>query len=492
MATRGKKHANAENIYYGDFSGGINLSLPAEALQKNEMQVARNFEFDPSTGAPKLRSGLVLMATLPNNIRSLAPVAGAGSLLVRCTDNKIYKLSEYTLSGQLGAINGDGDLSYAPWGDDDELVLAAGGKLSLFNGSTVSTVTESLAQNDFVFVKAGRVGTVNKASDEISYSGVGDITNWQFASVGETDMWTDADAISMSVGYKDGCKMVCVAPLTSDLMVFKCPQDQPGMGRIYRVTGDYPDWEVQDYSKGSSVCNHASTVTTTNDLLFLTAEGVASLGTVAAYGDIKMNWAGAKVNPRLAKEMDFANCRMWKMATASQVWVRTKPSETVWVYNYGIKDGAWTTFQFPGVVADACCVGDNRYIAIGRQIFRMEESFGTDNGQTYSGQIKMQGLRKLGMLLIKQVYIAYDSMADSVAKMKIEGHEIDLPLGGQLNDIASEDHDIANLDDDPLLSSTSASVRTRLNMRVWDATAEIEVTRGPFKLNAIGLEVAEV
>ena len=492
MATRGKKHGNAEDIYYGDFSGGVNLSLPAEALQNNEMQLARNFEFDQSTGAPRLRPGLVLMATLNAGIRSLAPIAGAGSLLVRCTDNKVYKLSEYTLSGALGMINGDAELTYAPWGDDDELVLAAGGKLSLFNGSTVSTVTESLDKNDFVFVKAGRVGTVNRESDEISYSGVGDITNWQFASVGETDMWTDADAISLFVGYKDGCKMVCVAPLTSDLMVFKSPKDQPGMGRIYRVTGNYPDWNVTDYSKGSSVCNNASTVTTTNDLLFLTSEGVASLGTVAAYGDIKMQWAGAKVNPRLSKEMDVNNCRMWKMASASQVWVRTKPSDTVWVYSYGINNGAWTTFQFPGVVADACCVGNDRYVAIGSQIFRMEDSFGTDNGQIFSGNIKMQGLRKLGMLLIKQAYIAYDSMADSVAKMKIEGHEINLPLGGQLNDIAHGDEDIANMDDDPLLSATSASVRTRLNMRVWDATAELEVTRGPFKLNAIGIEIAEV
>jgi len=492
MAVRSNKHTNSEQVYYGDFSGGLNLSVPAEALPKNEMQVAKNFEFDQSTGAPKLRSGLILMATLPGNIRNLAPVAGANSLLVRCNDNKVYKLSEYTLSGELGTVNGNGELSYAPWGDDDELVLAAGGKLSLFDGSTVSTVSESLDKNDFVFVKAGRVACLNKDSDDISYSGVGDITNWQFASVGETDIWTDADALSLTVGYKDGCRMVCVAPLTSDLMVFKCPQDQPGMGRIYRVTGNYPDWEVADYSTGSSVCNHASTVTTTNDLLFLTAEGVASLGTVAAYGDIKMQWAGAKVNPRISKEMDVANCRMWKMATASQVWVRTKASETVWVYNYGIGSGAWTTFKFPGVVADACCVGDSRYIAIGTQVFRMDDTSGTDNGQVFSGQIKMQGIRKLGMTLIKQAYIAYDSMADSIAKLKIEGHEISLPLGGQLNDVAVEDDDIASQDEDPLLSSTSASVRARMNIRVWDATAELEVARGPFKLNAIGLEVAEV
>ena len=61
MATKSNKHANAEQKYYGDFSGGLNLSLPAEGLAANEMQLCENFEYDPKTGALKLRAGLVLM-----------------------------------------------------------------------------------------------------------------------------------------------------------------------------------------------------------------------------------------------------------------------------------------------------------------------------------------------------------------------------------------------------------------------------------------------
>lgn len=491
MATLSNKHQNAEQLYYGDFSGGLNLALPPDALEVNEMQKAVNFEYDLSTGAPRLRAGLVLMATMQEKVRNILTVAGQSSILIRTISNKMYRLTDYSLSGVIGTLEGDGEISYAPWGESDELIMCAGGKLFFYNGETVDIVTESLPVNDQVYVKAGRVGCIHKGSDEITYSGVGDAHNWKLeSSLGDT--WTDADAVSLQVGYKDGCDMTCVAPLTTDLMVFKSPAGQPGMGRIYRVTGNYPDWVVLDHSSDSSACTHGSTATTNNDLLFITKEGIASLRTVTDYGDIKMQWAGAKVNPRIAKEMDVNNCMMWKMPSASQIWVRTKPTSRVWVLSYGIEKGAWTTFEFPEMLADACSVGSDRYVAIGTQIFRMDDMFGTDNGQPFTGIIKMQGIRKMGQILAKRSYIAYSSDAASIAKLNIENNMINLPLGGQVHDIAMLDTDFVFNDDDQLMTTTSASVRTRMNIRTWDATVEVYITRGPFKLNALGLEIAEV
>lgn len=491
MATKSNKHANAEQKYYGDFSGGLNLSLPAEGLAANEMQLAENFEYDAKTGALKLRAGLVLMGTLPSPVRDLVPVAGADAVLVRCDDNKLYRLDTYSLSGSLGVLSGEGRLSSVSWGDDSEVVLCAGSRLYNYDGSALAVVSESPSRNDFCFMRAGRLCVVDSSTDSISYSGVGDIHNWKFAS-DESGPWTDADALSLEVGYKDGCDLVAVAPLTSDLVVFKRPKDQPGLGKVYRVTGEYPEWQVKEHSSGSSAWNDRAWATTTNDLLFITAEGVASLGTVSDYGDIKMQWAGAKVNPRISREVG-PECCMWKMGSHSQAWVRAKASETLWVYSYGVgQGGAWTTFRFPGVVADACTTGSNRYVAIGSQIFQLDENFGTDNGQPFTGRIRMQGIRKLGMMVIKQVYVAYTSMAASEAKLVLEGYGLRLPLGGQLGDMAALDSDVAALDDDPLLSATSAAMRTRVNIRLWDATAELEVTRGPFTLTAVGLEVAEV
>jgi hypothetical protein len=493
MAVKSDKHANAEQIYYGDFSGGMNLSLPAEALEKNEMRVAENMEYDPSTGALKLRAGLALVGTLPSPIRNIAPVAGGSdAMLVRCTNNYMYRLKANSTPAACGSISGDGDLSCAPWGDGDELVLCAGKHLYYYDGSVVTEVASSPEKCDLTFVRNGRVGVVDSLTDAINYSGVGDCTNWQFASNGVDDPWTEADAISINVGYKDGCDLVCVAPLTTDLVVFKSPAGRPGAGRVYRVTGTYPNWEVKDVAQGSSAWNHKSAKPTTSDLLFLTAEGVASLGTVSDYGDVKMNWPGRKVNARISAEIG-ADCAMWRMPSASQIWVKSKAGNRVWVYSYGVgSGGAWTYFNFPDALIDACDTGINRYVAIGSSVYRLDDTASDDNGKAFSGLVRMGAIRKMGMILLKQIYVAYSSMSVSSAKFNIEGYKIALPLGGQLGHVAANDNEAAALDDEPLVSATSAAVRTRVNIRVWDATAELAIDHGPFNLNAIGLEVVEV
>lgn len=494
MATKSNKHANAEVVYYSNFLGGINLAVPAESVGTNEMQTAKNFEYDPRTGALKLRAGLVLMGTLPATVKDMAPIAGVNALLIRCEDNKVYKLAEYTLTGPYSTtIEGDGQLSYALWGDSNELILCAGSKLYHYKTSddSLSVVKESPDVNDFCFTRFGRVVSVEMSSDRLRFSGVGDVTNWIFESSDDHE-WSAVDALWIDVGYKDGCDLVACAPLMEDLVVFKRPAGQPGQGKIYRLVGSYPDWAVKDYSSGSSAWNHRSTATTTNDLLFITAEGVASLGTVSDYGDLKIGWAGAKVNPQVAAELS-KDCKLWKMPGKSQVWLSPKPSPRIYVYSYGVGErGAWTTFEFPSTIGDACECGGYRYVAVGAQIFRMDDMFGTDNGNSFNGELKMQAIRKQGMIVVKELYIAYNSMASSEANFIINGVKVPLPLGGQLHDIASLDEDIAALDDDELVTSVSATVRQRVNIRVWDATAEVTVVRGPFGLNAVGVGYAEV
>ena len=505
MAVRGTKHSGAEQRYFSDFSGGLNLSLPAEAIGANEFQEALNFEYDSRTGGLKLRDGLVLMGTLPAAVSDIAPVAGSDALLVRTSDKKLYKLADYSLSGPYDVLLlGDKVLSYALWGDANELVLCAGEKLYLYKSSDDSfvKVDSSPASCDFCFVRAGRVVVASADSDSLMYSGVGDVFNWQFETVQTAgadtaddasddvfDTWVDSDAVSLEVGYKDGCDMAAAAPLSTDIVVFKRPAGQPGQGRIYRVTGEYPDWVVKQQAVGASAWNSRSCATTTDDLLFLTSEGVASLGTVSDYGDVRMKWAGAKVNPRIASEVGSL-CRVWKMTGAGQVWVMPAPSARLYVYTYALK--AWTEFEFPGVVTDACEVGRYRYVAVGHQVFRLDPMFGTDNGNAFTGRLKFQGIRKHGMVLIKQFYVAYDSMAASEVCFVVNGHRVALPFGGQLHDVAVLDDDVAALDDSFLVSSFSASVRSRVNIRVWDGTAELEVQRGPFCVNAVGLEVSEV
>ncbi len=61
MAVLNNKHANVQRIFYSGFDGGLNLSVPNEALPKNELKEAMNVEFSPLTGCNEGagRSGLV-------------------------------------------------------------------------------------------------------------------------------------------------------------------------------------------------------------------------------------------------------------------------------------------------------------------------------------------------------------------------------------------------------------------------------------------------
>lgn len=52
-------HKNAQRVFYPAFDGGLNLSVPPETLQKNELKEAINVEFSPSTGAMTVRGGMV-------------------------------------------------------------------------------------------------------------------------------------------------------------------------------------------------------------------------------------------------------------------------------------------------------------------------------------------------------------------------------------------------------------------------------------------------
>lgn len=478
------KHSNAEPILYGDFSGGLNISVPAETVAKNEMQVCDNFEYNRDTGALKLRGGLVLIATLPGPIKDMVPVFGADAFLVRLENNKVYRVDQYAVSGILGTMNGDGPMSYAMWGDTNEILMCAGAKLYRYNGSTLVELSNSPERNDFVFVRTGRVVTADRTQDVLRYSGIGDPDNWNFDG-------TDADAVEIEVGYKDGNDMSAVIELTSDLVVFKTPQGLPGKGTIYRVFNEYPDWEVKFYSRGSSAWNHNSVASTTSDVIFITAEGIASLSTVTEYGDYKIGWPGKKVNNRISKELND-HCRMWKLGHRSQVWVRTGLTNKIWVYSYTVGRGAWTTFTFPDTLRDVCETGASTYVSVGAQVFRLDDMYGTDNGDPFVGRIKFQSILKQRMSLLKYVLVGYISMAESMAKLRIMGHDVNLPLGGQLHDIAYLDPDIAYLDDSPLVTAISATMRERINIRTWDATGELIVQRGPFALNLVGLEVAEV
>jgi hypothetical protein len=488
MAKLATKHGNAEIMTFSDFSGGLNLSKPAEFIANNEMRTADNLEFSANTGMLKLRGGMTPVYTFPNLVTDIFPIAGVDSMLVR-SGAEIYRFSNGAVIA-VGEVDGGLPGMYEFWGEDKDLLMAFGGHLHIYDGKTITRIqTEGAPTNvNTVAYRAGRVMITQTRSDAIKYSGVGDPMRW----TEDTDM----DSVSVDIGYKDGCDMTAIAEMAGEVLIFKCPPDQPEYGRIYRLQGNYPDWNIIPYAEGVSAWNPNAVVNISNNLLFITKEGLASLETMTEYGDFRQAWAGANINPALWNKLT-SQCRLWHIPPRGQVWLWDGKSNEIWVYHPQM-GGAWTKFIFHGPVTAVAHINDETYIAVGNVLYKMSDSYSKDQleqGEEHTipimGKWRPKTLIRRNQILVKGVTAGYISSIDSSAAVKVEGFNMPLPMTAQ-GDIAALDTDIAALDTDPLVPFQSSIMRRRCNIRKWEITPEIEITNGAFNLSFMNLEIAEV
>ena len=105
------------------------------------------------------------------------------------------------------------------------------------------------------------------------YSGVGDFNNWQEE--------TDADALFLEVGYKDGGNIIAGALTYGSIIVFK------DNGYIYRIYGDYPNWTVVKIAETDSITSNIYNMGGT--ILFGTKTGVKQISPTQVYGDFLLS-----------------------------------------------------------------------------------------------------------------------------------------------------------------------------------------------------------
>ncbi|GHV41943.1 hypothetical protein FACS1894187_23940 [Synergistales bacterium] len=466
------KHFNAELVTFADFTGGLNLSLPPESIAPNEMQECVNFEFAADTGLLRVRGGLEAVYTFSGAVTDIMKITESRTVLVR-SGGDIYKLyiapePEDVTATNIGTVDGDKPASYELWGDDGA-VMAFGGRLYVYDGASVTAVTSANAPTaaETVHISAGRVGVTESGADEIRYSGVGDAAMW-------TDNTQDASSSkSVQIGYKDGCNIKAVASIAGELIVFKCPDGEPELGRIYRLQGNYPDWAIVPYSRGSSAWNAQSVANVGSDVLFLTREGLGNLATVTEFGDYKLRWAGAKINPAMSKELSDG-CRLIHIPARSQVWAADGRSDTVWCYHYEIGGGAWTKLRFPGLVKSAATSHGEVFLSVGDTVWHMSSELERDDEDTpIAAVMKSKTIMRLNQILLKMVVGSFVSNATSDVTITVGGLELVLPAGSYEE-------------------MTASILRKRCNIRSEQLTAEVSVNNGIFSLSSLRLEIAEV
>lgn len=501
MARVSNKHKNAQRISYPSFNGGLNLSVPPESLERNELKIAENVEFSPMTGAMTVRGGLVWSGRFDSEIDCVVPVAGRRGFLVRRKGTKAVQFFQWEFIRPVsGTLTGDGEMSIVAWGD--EWLVASGGKLQRFtdeNAPQLITISSSPSECRSVFVRSGRVGVVSRedGDDVLRFSGVGDCTQWT-----EDDGHQDNPAIFIDIGYKDGMNIDAVVPLSRDLIVFKSPDGEPDKGTIFRLTGDYPEWAVVEAAHNTGTYNHKSIQAVANDVYYITVSGVASLSSVSQYGDIKAQWPDRKVSPSLTPLLNDT-AELWNVPVKQQLWILPeKGTKEIWILDYS--RGIWTTFKFPQAIMYATGVDNALYVFTGRDVYRVEDGFSVDNIRNDNGtftksaieaKMRMGTLIAGKQLLIKGVFASFGLFPGCTAELWLGKFHMTFTGGGAIDYIydAPNDTQKASEDYDPLYpTGGTLTSRRKCIVRDWAITPEVIITGGCCSLSTMGLETVEV
>lgn len=518
-------YASSNREFYPTFDGGLNLSVPNESLAKNELKEALNVEFSHGTGALTVRGGLVWSGNIDGGVNDVVPIPGERSFLVLGIYQK--RLSFFSWSNIWGIsekLTGTTDFSIAQW--DDYYLISSGKKLQKFYSSPpprLETISTSL-DSKFVFVREGRVGVVYR-EDTIVFSGLGDCTVWPtLNSKGELENNPNdpMDAQFIEIGYKDGMKIDAIVPLSKDLIIFKSPKNEPDKGTIWRLTGDFPDWQVLEVAHNTGTFSQKSVRVVGNDIFYLTPSGLAMLSTVTQYGEVRTSWPDRKVSKALVPLLR-SSAKLWDVTNKQQLWILPSDDQKlIWVFDY--TKGIWTQFTFPRVVKYVIEVDNLVYLIMDwdatvspsltvvnepASICRLCDGYSQD--EVKLGEIEdIVAKVRLGTILsgwqtlIKGIYASFYIMPQCKATLILDKFKMDFVSGVDVDYIYGDPSDppwsgLSNYsqeacnDNDPLFQEGGVMTsRMRCLVREWAITPEIEFKGGCSAISTLALERVEV
>ena len=475
-------------IVYPSFAGGLNLSVPPESLGVNELTVAENVEYSASTGAMTVRGGLMRLAGLGMESRTVAALPGRRGFIAAGEDNGTRYFTWNRVKSVTGSINGREEVSVAKW--DDCYLLASGGKLQKFTDRYEPRITTIAGSPDYcrmVFVHNGRVGVVT-SGNMIRFSAVGDCASWG------NDPEDESTGQYVEVGYKDGMSIDAVIPLSRDLIVFKSPEGEPDKGTIFRLTGDYPDWSVLEVAHNTGTYSPRSVQAVGNDVYYVGVTGLASLSAVTSYGDIQATWPDKKVNAVLRR----SDAELWHIPAKQQLWLKAqKGTRKVWVLDYGA--GIWTEFKFPAEVKYADGSNDMAYVFMGNNVYglmgwKADDDVGMLKAEIV-GRMRMGTILTGNQVLVKRAFVSFRMLPENRAELMLGKFRMSFSHEETPDRIydAPNDTQKASEDEDPLIDAErTVTSRRQCLVRGWTVTPEVKMTGGGCALSTMALDIAEV
>ena len=366
------KHSNEQNFLFNDFSGGLNSTVAQEMIADNELSFCENMEIDQSTRLLKVVDGNKNIFTPAGNITLksvMYDVINHISLVVD-GNNAVYKIDltadKPVLSEPLGALTGNLFPCYASW--ESGVLIASGGKLQYYNGTSLVTLANSKDKCSAVYVKSGRV-LVNDLT-------AGNESNIYLSATGDEETWLDTSSDDSSskwleVGYKDGGKIIAFVPMSSDVLVIKDNKC------IYRIVGDYPNWSVPEVSRNTECISPGGFYAAGSSAYILGTNKIQYLDTAQFYGDIKPKDIGTKVADKLQTVQP--NSRMIHVPPLRQVWIPLQ-QRYVLIFDYTVNAFYMRRFVKEDIT-DVLSIGSDVYVVRPTSICKIAKNVGYDNGE---------------------------------------------------------------------------------------------------------------
>ena len=399
------KHQNQTPVVRADFSGGLNTSTNVDGIAENQLSVAVNVEVDHATGRLKTVAGTVDLLLFDNIFAAMYDDINHLLLLVT-KDKKVY-LTDLTDVEELGTLSGDLYPVATSW--EDGLLIASGGKLQYFNGTTLDTITDS-PNSTGVYTRAGRVLVTDE--NNVRYSGVGDETNWT------EDTNDDSSSKFVEAGYKDGGTLLGMVNLSTDVLLVKNNR------RLYRLSGEYPNWSIVEVSRNVEVSGRLSFCAVSDSVFILGRNEVQNIQTTTAYGDVKPQNMSTLVTSNIQQLP--ANAMLRYVPPLNQVWAIGGKD----VFMLDLVTSSWYKREFNSVVVDVISVGDEVLVIKGDRISRL------DGGTFYDAGIplrwKWQGQRLVSQhdYLLKRTQISVIPLSASLytGQIRVGAVIIGLPI----------------------------------------------------------------
>lgn len=366
-------------ITYSDFTGGLNTTTVPEMIGDNQMADCVNMEFNHMTGALQTSCGTVTVFQVPEDItinKIFYDEINNAFLFTDKNTKAVYQSRLVDMTGthtydreKVGTLSGDKTPTAVMW--ENGLLIASGGRLQYWNGTTLSVIRMNFGDeqsayewenlgtaepnwstytnnNGFeleknytknkdvvkvdgtyylckethtsisdapsicngVFVKNGRVYIWHEY--RLQCSGVGDERCWYDVSGDDsTSKWID-------IGYKEGehekAYIIGACSLSSDIVVIK------NDGKIYRLAGEYPDWSLKEVARNITCLNPLCYTAVQDGVFIVGREGMFFLETTVDYGDVRpTNVASNILNLMGTLSLELSYVQF--MPSLNQIWV---------------------------------------------------------------------------------------------------------------------------------------------------------------------------